>query len=74
MAKTTIHSTSIDEIKLSVSELFDKQHDCKLEYFEIADADTLNSIQNADEHTSIVALIAGYTGKIRLIDNLILIP
>ena len=44
----------------------------KLEYFEIADADTLQPVDSLDESRSVVACIALKLGEIRLIDNIIL--
>ncbi len=44
----------------------------KLDYFEICDAHTLQSIDHTDETKNALALIAVYVGKIRLIDNLFL--
>lgn len=44
----------------------------KLEYFEIADADTLQPVQYLDEAEHIVACIALKLGDVRLIDNILL--
>jgi len=43
-----------------------------LEYFEIADADTLQPVQSFDESKSVVACIALKLGDVRLIDNILL--
>lgn len=45
----------------------------KVDYVEIAIADTLEPIQNWDGKTLLVALAAAYLNDVRLIDNLILI-
>ncbi|MBX3257747.1 MAG: pantoate--beta-alanine ligase [Chitinophagaceae bacterium] len=42
------------------------------DYIEIADAGTLRLLDNWDGQTKIVALIAAFMGKIRLIDNMVL--
>ena len=44
----------------------------KLDYFEIADANTLLSIESTDQSTEIVACVAAYLKDVRLIDNMIL--
>lgn len=44
--------------------------DCRYDYFEVCDADTLVSVEQLEPNTSYVALIAVFVGKIRLIDNL----
>lgn len=44
----------------------------KVDYVEIANADTLELMQNNDGKTKLVALIAAYIGEIRLIDNMVL--
>jgi len=74
LAKKMMPSSSVDEIKNAVIDLFDNDEDCRLEYFELADAHGLTPVTNLADHTSVVACIAGYVGEVRLIDNLILIP
>jgi pantoate--beta-alanine ligase len=44
----------------------------KVDYVEIANADTLEAMENNDGKTKLVALIAAYIGDVRLIDNLLL--
>jgi pantoate--beta-alanine ligase len=44
----------------------------KLDYFEIADASSLLSIEHTDQSTEIVACVAAYLKDVRLIDNMIL--
>jgi len=48
------------------------QHDFKVDYVEIADAGTLESIAHWDGSTKIVALAAAFQQEVRLIDNLLL--
>lgn len=48
------------------------QNDLVPDYIEIANADTLELITDWDGKTKLVALIAAFLGKVRLIDNLIL--
>ena len=42
------------------------------EYLEIVDGNTLKPIENPANHYYIVACVATWAGKVRLIDNLIL--
>lgn len=44
----------------------------ELEYLSLADADTLELLDNYDSHRNMVALVAARLGKVRLIDNLVL--
>jgi pantoate--beta-alanine ligase len=46
----------------------------KIDYAEIADANTLELIDNWDGNQKVVALIAAFLGHVRLIDNLVLNP
>jgi pantoate--beta-alanine ligase len=51
------------------------QHDgFKIDYVEIADANTLHLIDDWDGQQQLCALIAAFTGEVRLIDNMILNP
>lgn len=51
---------------------FDKNPYLELEYFEIADAETLQPVQEKTSNTTYRAFIAAYAGKVRLIDNIAL--
>lgn len=62
-------SKSITELRELVSAVMDQEPTVKLEYFEIADRDTLETIT---EKRNAVACIAAYVGDIRLIDNVLL--
>ena len=44
----------------------------RVEYVEIADADTLHPYDEWNGNTPIVALIAAFLGEVRLIDNMLL--
>lgn len=46
----------------------------KIDYVEIADASTLELIENWNGDQRVVALIAAFLGKVRLIDNMVLNP
>lgn len=58
------------EVIAWVENEFKKQPLLALEYFEIADEDTLQSIQNREEKQKYRAFIAVFAGEIRLIDNI----
>lgn len=60
------------EITNWVTEQFKKEKDLDLEYFEIANADTLKTVQERKEGEKYRAFIAAYSGDIRLIDNIAL--
>ena len=44
----------------------------KVDYVEIADAETLEPVENNDGSKPLVALIAAFVGEVRLIDNMLL--
>jgi pantoate--beta-alanine ligase len=62
---------TIDELETEAKEFLEKSDGIKLEYFEIADGETLHSTTSRDSKR-IVALVAAFVGNTRLIDNLIL--
>ena len=74
LAKLMMKTSTVEEINNAVAALFDKEKDCRIDYFELADAHNLMPVSDLSKHPSVVALIAGYVGEVRLIDNLILIP
>ncbi|MEI6864834.1 pantoate--beta-alanine ligase [Flavicella sp.] len=61
---------SITEINNGIKQIFEKNDILDLEYFEIADEKTLQSITKKDNSKNYRAFIAVYAGKIRLIDNI----
>ncbi|SOC79102.1 pantothenate synthetase [Salinimicrobium sediminis] len=60
------------EINSWVSEEFKKNNALELEYFEIADEETLMTMQEKEDNQKYRAFIAAYSGDIRLIDNIAL--
>ena len=67
--KENYHRLTIDEMKKYAAE---KTSECSLaraDYFEFADAETLHLLDNKNETTRPIALMALYIGNIRLIDN-----
>lgn len=53
-----------------VHELFEKNRDIKLEYFEIVRTENLTNIVEIMPSEAVSLCIAGYLGKVRLIDNI----
>ncbi|WP_312765195.1 pantoate--beta-alanine ligase [Epilithonimonas sp.] len=63
-------TTSIPIIKERVSQIFDKEDDMELEYFMIADEETLKEADFISEDKNYRAFIVVNVGNVRLIDNL----
>ena len=61
----------IPVIKAHAETMITREPGVQLEYFEIANGNTLNPANNGDK--SIVALVAARVGKTRLIDNVVLV-
>ena len=55
-----------------VSDQFKNDSELKLEYFEIADANNLKSVERRDTGLKYRAFIAVFAGEVRLIDNIAL--
>ncbi|WP_457617031.1 pantoate--beta-alanine ligase [Lutibacter sp.] len=68
--KSKFNTESISEIKNWVIKEFKKQPLLTLEYFEIADEETLKPATKVDAKYKYRAFIAVFAGKIRLIDNI----
>jgi pantoate--beta-alanine ligase len=64
-------NSSVEEIKRWVEEQFRNIPQVQLEYFEIADPQTLTSIGKNKPPGEVVACIAACFGEVRLIDNMI---
>lgn len=63
---------TIQEIKNDVKKRFEKTPNVRLEYFEIVDMYSLKSLQTWSDSKNVIACIAAYVGKVRLIDNMII--
>jgi len=48
------------------------QNDFRIDYIEIADADTLELVENWNGKQKVVALVAAFLNKVRLIDNMVI--
>lgn len=71
-AKEKFGTESASTISEWVEKEFEKNPLFQLEYFTIADAETLKPIEKKLEHKSYRAFIAVYADKVRLIDNIAL--
>ncbi len=69
-AKELVDIFSVKELKQFVIDTINQDPNLKVEYFEIADADTLLPIEDWQYSRKPIALIAVYDGDIRLIDNI----
>ncbi len=58
------------EIKTNITMHLEQFSGLKLEYFEIVDSDTLQSIETIKSAPSVSICIAAHVGKVRLIDNI----
>jgi len=68
--KKAVALKSIPELILWVAHEFDKQPHLKLEYFEIASEETLQTLEKINPNEPCRAFIAVFAGNIRLIDNM----
>lgn len=66
-AKTNSVNGTVEFVTQSIN----KAPELEVEYFEIVDGDTLQSVQNWEDSEYIVGCIAVFAGEIRLIDNVI---
>jgi len=60
----------IKEVRDVILKNFQKDNSVKLEYFEIVDSETLRNIDSLNDCDNASLCIAGYVGKVRLIDNI----
>jgi pantoate--beta-alanine ligase len=63
---------SVEETVASVRQAFDGKPEARLEYFEIANRETLEPVQSVETNVPVSLFIAGYVGDVRLIDNIFL--
>ncbi len=71
-AKNSFGMKNAREVEETAREAFDAHPDLKLEYFQIADADTLQPAEKKERNRKYRAFVAAYLGGVRLIDNLAL--
>ena len=70
--KNIFPEREISDIKKMVEDTFKKNETLQLEYFEIADSQTLLSAKNKIPYVKYRGFIAVFAGKVRLIDNIAL--
>jgi pantoate--beta-alanine ligase len=63
-------SKSVTEVRQYVVDTLNQENEFDVEYFEIVDGNTLQSIRNWDESSYIIGCIALFCGNVRLIDNI----
>jgi len=64
-----VPATTVEGIKSKVAQTINTADGLEVEYFEIVDGYTLQTVDNWDESNYIVGCIAVFAGEIRLIDN-----
>lgn len=70
--KENINKDTMNQLKEWVKKEINSNHLMNLEYFEIADINTLQPVEKFDNSKSCIACIAVYIGNVRLIDNIFL--
>jgi len=68
--KEFLTNKSIEEVKEFAQKTINNEPNMKLEYFEIVDGNNLLPITDLSDSENVVACVAAYCGKIRLIDNM----
>ena len=69
-AKQIRNEKEISELKKCIAKQINENEHLKVEYFDIVDAQNLETIKNWDETNTKVGCIAVFCGDIRLIDNI----
>jgi pantoate--beta-alanine ligase len=72
MAKNEFGKMPFDALKNKLLEELKKEPLLKPDYLEFCDADTLNSVSGAKPGQKIIFLVAIFSGRIRLIDNILI--
>ena len=72
MAEKMLFTEGIEKTKQAVASRIDQYKELRMEYFEIADGFTLQSIQNMSAHKKIALCIAVFLDEVRLIDNVVI--
>jgi pantoate--beta-alanine ligase len=70
MSVEMISKQSVEDTKKFVVDRINNQEGLSVEYFEIVDGNTLQSITDWNDSSYIVGCIAVFCGEVRLIDNI----
>ena len=71
LAEQTLKNGSIPAVKTAVNAYLGNYPEIKMEYFEIADPDTLQPLTEIQRPMEVAFCLAAFLGEIRLIDNVI---
>lgn len=71
-AQASFGSLPIHEIEAQAKSMIEREPNYKVDYFQLADARTLEPLNDEDKNAEPVALAAVFAGDVRLIDNLLL--
>lgn len=74
LAQQSLEKHSPEEVKNIVADFLAGEELIRLEYLEIADGVTLETVGALENHESVAICIAAYLGEIRLIDNIVFSP
>jgi pantoate--beta-alanine ligase len=72
LAEQNLAHQSVPEVKAIVKEYLSPYKSIRLEYFEIANSQTLQPLDNIGNQENIALCIAAFVGEVRLIDNLVI--
>ncbi len=62
----------LPEVKAQVKKICEAEKGVQLDYFEVADRENLNLLDDVKKPDQSIMLIAGYVGDVRLIDNMMI--
>ena len=69
-SKDKKNQLSVSELKLDVTNTINQIPELEVEYFDLVDSNTLQSVQDWNDSEHIVGCIAVFAGEVRLIDNI----
>jgi pantoate--beta-alanine ligase len=72
LAREWLQTKSVAEVKAAVAAYLQDFEHVRLEYFEVADAETLEPLAVPQSPNGVALCIAAYLGAVRLIDNMII--